>query len=472
MAESIDSLIQRTHDLESAGTIDKAFQVLAETGQEFPDNGDVWAELSRFFATYLDMDKAEESAKVALNLQCSNSATASQSLAYAVDRMHELGRYDLADLLGHLEKAYEKQKIPEVGATLCNVMRANNRIAEACEISEQMLALHPESRSTLINAAKTAFTSGDHQTAYDLIMRGFAIDPLATWWDMVSTFSNPLVAILRKTGKAQEMADYLDRQFSVTPLLNLVTPRCTPWHREHVSAIREERIAMGLESCLFVTMVKSGSVSVSAILNSGFGLVSAAYSLITEKVIPSWARDFNRGGACYVTHFEGNAENIAALKDAGITRAIVNVRDPRQGALSYAHHISRYETDQPQIWSADIHKKPLSERVDYSLETYYRSILTWITEWTEAANEIDITFTTFEEFRRDPDALTEKIINAYGGDRCHFNRDSAFSRNRNTDYHFRRGDIDEWREVFTPKQIEIANDLLPDSFVERFGWRR
>lgn len=472
MADSIDTLIQHAYDLESTGDINGTLQALVEAGQAFPDDGVVWAELSRFFATYVDLDKAEECAKVALTRPFSSSTTASQSLAYAFDRMYEMGRYDLADLQSFLEKAYQKQKTPEVGATLSNIYRRNNCIAEACEISDEILALHPESQPALVNSAKMAFTLDDHKTAYDRIMQGFAIDPHATWWDIVSTFGSAIRSIIRETGKVQEITDYLDRQLLQTPLLNLVTPRCTPLHRSQISALREDRIAKGLPSCVFVPMGKSGSVSVSAILNSGFGLPSVAYSLITERVIPSWARDFNRGGACYVTHLYATPENITALKDAGITRAIVNVRDPRQGALSYAHHLARYDTDQPQIWSIGIHEKPLADRVDYALENYYPDTVSWIEKWVGAANDMDITFTTFEEFRTDPDALTEKVINAYGGDRRYFNRESAFSQNRNTDYHIRRGDIDEWRQVFTPKQIETANDRLPDSFLERFGWQR
>jgi len=28
--------------------------------------------------------------------------------------------------------------------------------------------------------------------------------------------------------------------------------------------------------------------------------------------------------------------------------------------------------------------------------------------------------------------------------------------------HFRKGRINEWREVFSPKQIEIANKMIPE----------
>src|SRR3546814_4250171 len=82
-------------------------------------------------------------------------------------------------------------------------------------------------------------------------------------------------------------------------------------------ALRASRLGRNLPSAAIVTLTKSGSVSVGAILASGFGLPTVTYSLITEAVVPSWAWDFAMGGACYVTHLRPTADSIEQLKLAG-----------------------------------------------------------------------------------------------------------------------------------------------------------
>ena len=38
--------------------------------------------------------------------------------------------------------------------------------------------------------------------------------------------------------------------------------------------------------------------------------------------------------------------------------------------------------------------------------------------------------------------------------------------------HYRKGSLNEWREVFTQEQIEKASNVIPESLFEEFGWER
>jgi hypothetical protein len=45
---------------------------------------------------------------------------------------------------------------------------------------------------------------------------------------------------------------------------------------------------------------------------------------------------------------------------------------------------------------------------------------------------------------------------------------AAPPRDRST--HFRKGQVDEWREVFTPEQSLAASQAMPADLCARFGW--
>lgn len=255
----------------------------------------------------------------------------------------------------------------------------------------------------------------------------------------------------------------------MAPVDDLIDPTPYPMDSMTYARMREASIEKGLPSCLFVPMAKSGSISVGAILNSGFSLVSMTYGL---RVIPSWAREYNKGGACHATHLIGTDENISRLIDAGITKAIVHVRDPRQVILSLVHHKVKYERTFDEVRKYSYVDMPLPEKVDFVFKNNWEKIIEWIELWVEASKRMEITFTTFEDFVTDKDRFIRKVLDAYGGPRDYFDYDAAITQRSGTDYHLRKGLTDEWREAFTPAQYEFANETMPEHFFEMFGWQK
>jgi hypothetical protein len=262
----------------------------------------------------------------------------------------------------------------------------------------------------------------------------------------------------------------LDKLLNDMPLLNLTCDDTSQVDR--LVDLLERRIEQGLKSPLLVTQAKSGSVTLGSIFASGFDLPCFAYSLVNLKVIPSWARDYARGGACYVTHLNATTQNIADLKTAGITRVIVHLRDPRQALISFVHHILRYKDHLPGSADQDFIKLPFGELVDWVLANrgYYYQTIDWIERWVDAANEIDIHFSTFEQFREYPDSVIQDYLRFYGGDPQYFQREKVFVQQEGTDYHFRLGEIHEWREVMTGSQIDRVNGALSSRLRTRFSW--
>jgi hypothetical protein len=62
-------------------------------------------------------------------------------------------------------------------------------------------------------------------------------------------------------------------------------------------------------------------------------------------------------------------------------------------------------------------------------------------------------------------------LDFYGGDPKYFKREHVFTEHEGTDYHFRLGEIDEWRKVMTDSQIEQVNGALSSRLRNKFGWK-
>ena len=94
----------------------------------------------------------------------------------------------------------------------------------------------------------------------------------------------------------------------------------------------------------------------------------------------------------------------------------------------------------------------------------------WIQGWIDAEAEIEVLFSTFESFVTDKRSFTERYLEFYRGPRECFSYENALTDHAGTDYHFRSGQIDEWRTVFPAQQASRLSHWLPDAFKQRFGW--
>jgi hypothetical protein len=95
------------------------------------------------------------------------------------------------------------------------------------------------------------------------------------------------------------------------------------------------------------------------------------------------------------------------------------------------------------------------------LMPFYLTRLKWIQGWVSAASELNIMFSTFEEFVRDRETFIESYLEFYGAPRHHFSYEDATRVSEGIDYHYRLGLIDEWRKVFPPDLARDLNELLP-----------
>jgi hypothetical protein len=212
---------------------------------------------------------------------------------------------------------------------------------------------------------------------------------------------------------------------------------------------------------------------VARIFNSGFSLPSVMYSVVTSRVMENWARDYERGGASYTTHLAPRADSAGRLKRAGINKLIVHVRDPRQSILSFVHHLDLYPDHLVAVKRVAEKAAPdgdMAAKTEAVLGEYDKSVK-WIEGWVGLSSEFEILFSTFEDFVTDRAAFVDRYLAFYGGPTEYFDRDAALTDHSGTDYHFRSGKVDEWREVLPAHLAKTLTDRLPEPLMERFNWR-
>ena len=324
-----------------------------------------------------------------------------------------------------------------------------------------------------IAALISAHANEDYVRAYGHLRQTLSLDTPRALHRLINEFSPQLTKVLDETKHAPDVAAWLDHEFRPNSVVNYLTGGdFSRENKEKARRRREQLIDNDIPSCALVTMGKSGSVTISQILQAGFDLVGTAYSLVNLQVVPAWARDFARGGAFYCTHLIATPENVAALKDAGLTKIILHARDPRQVILSYVHHCERYPNERPELLAIGFDDMSMEERIDWFLGKPWRHFIEWLNLWIQAMDKLDVRVFTFEEFVADRDTYVDRLIAAYGGDPIRFDRTAALADATGKDFHRRKGQTDEWRDVFTPAQIERVNRDMRDEFFEKFGWKR
>ena len=314
----------------------------------------------------------------------------------------------------------------------------------------------------------TAYLAQRFDAAVDIFLDALKGDPDGAFRHFALNAAGQLPQAVVESSRVDEVAARLDAMIGDHPNIHLICPEA-PGEIGRRIAMRERNIDVGLPSMVLVSMGKSASIAVANIFNSGFRLPTFAYSLFNLQVIESWARDFARGGVSYTTHLDPSRETVARLKRAGISRIIVHVRDPRQTLLSLVHHFDKYP-DQLVIYREQAKDAPSLSARAMSVLPLYMSSINWVRGWLDLDGEIEILFSTFEDFIKDRASFVERYLEFYGADRRHFSMEDAFGEHTGIDNHFRRGLTDEWRQVFSREDAAYLSSLLPLRAKERFGW--
>jgi hypothetical protein len=247
----------------------------------------------------------------------------------------------------------------------------------------------------------------------------------------------------------------------------------------------DQRIAdargRGMPGILINTVPKSASESIWNRFAEGFGLAQGHISLCLYPdctVIPNRAAFAAEGGLIAKEHLPASSHNLTALKNAGLDKVLFHLRDPRQVVLSWTHFVRddvsmrlmgplwRKVVPPASVLAGDFNKV-----LDWSVDNFLPMLVKFVQGWQKVAEDreigIDVQFFTFEHFLEAPDTYFKDAFAFLGLDPAQFNADAEAEI-----VHLRRGEIEEWREIFSIEQKNRAWHALPADLAETHGWRK
>ncbi len=168
-------------------------------------------------------------------------------------------------------------------------------------------------------------------------------------------------------------------------------------------------------------------------------------------------------------HIDLNPSNLQLLK-SDCPRIVLHLRDPRQALLSMVHYMIRglKEVDAHfPTWitpapPADLFQGSLSGAIDWHLANLLPNMLEWIERWlchAESGESPAVLVTQYQDLRENVQTVVGRILNFY-----QIAADAYISMEVPKDRHtlYRKGELEEWRAVFSPTQQKICANLMAD----------
>ncbi|MEE8501813.1 MAG: hypothetical protein V3S23_03775 [Kiloniellales bacterium] len=344
---------------------------------------------------------------------------------------------------------------------------------KAEEVYKRILDAMPDNAETVAMMASIAFCKGEDRAGQEYLDQAIglsraAIQRMPQDLGMRASLVNLLLARGR-ISEAEALMSGLD--IPLNPM------RATD---EEFFARRAAGIGDNLPLMVISTLPKSASESIWNQLAEGLGLAQCYLSLGLFPdccLVPARVAEAAEGGLVTKEHIAPTAHNLAAFAQSGIERVIVHHRDPRQATLSWAH-FARDDINRrlmAPLWRkivppAQVLGGDLGGQIDWCIENYLPLLVRFLADWRAADADperpISVLFMSFEKFRAEPAGYFERVLEFYGVPRERFAAEAQAEV-----VHLRKGEIDEWRGVFTEAQRRRAWDSIPGDLAEAFGWR-
>ncbi len=345
---------------------------------------------------------------------------------------------------------------------LGNILLQLKKNDEACQSYERAIELQPD----LIEAYS--------QRGEALGIQG-QIDNLVDWYQKAVQIHPKSVELHFKLGNALMLQGKQNEAFR-------------SYYRSNQIKFIEDRSHGNIGRMCFITLAKSASTYI----------FNALQNLINNCD--------NADNPRYLTIFEGNTSYLQLLTEEPYKnstsnlvsahlyaepynlltisliadRLIVNVRDPRQVTLSQVHHNNLYRYNRSPVHIFNCSQLPknyfcmsLTEQISWQIDNWaLPGAIKWIESWLDAEENPSfypkILFTSQEDLVENSQELFNTILDFYEIDRSRFTMPPPPKFKPGT--HYRTGNVDEWRDVFTPEQAEKASSMIPNRLLDRFGW--
>jgi hypothetical protein len=227
--------------------------------------------------------------------------------------------------------------------------------------------------------------------------------------------------------------------------------------QEHRTCVRAR--ARGVPGILIASLPKSASEFLSSTLATALRAAIVRVTIgdpFLGTVSAAWAAEVTAGGCVTHDHFAGSEQNLAALRDAGVKRVVVQVRDPR--AVFWSLQRMQWEYDRQSLTPDPDGRKACQ---------VVRMLANWIETWIRARTAgYPVTFVRFKELTTEPTTVMRRILEESGAGRFAAELNEVLRRRQEQDRpsnNFRTGDDEAWRIVVSPEQTTEVWEVIPPS---------
>ncbi len=371
------------------------------------------------------------------------------------------------------EDAARRQQVDQAFVRARN-LQGEGELDEAIRIYEQILLRFPQHSDSLTLLASASYQRGDDIQGEAYVNRAIEAQRyiLQRLPDAPTAWA-PLANLLLAR-EAHDEAETICRRLNLP--LNTIRS-----DRQSFLSRRNQAMLSGLPPMLITTLPKSASESIWNRLAEGLGLAQSHISIGLFPdccILGPRARDFAQGGVISKEHVAATRHNLAMLREAGIRKVLVHLRDPRQAVISWAHFVRNDVSMRllAPIWRkivppAAVLAKDLDAVIDWSLENYLTLQIDWVQTWVTVADDeaagVELLFLDFEGFTQDSEGYLQQVLGFFRI------APEAFDQARGAaaeDIHLRRGETDEWRQVLSKAQQARALEIMTPELCQRFGW--
>ncbi len=352
--------------------------------------------------------------------------------------------------------------------------QSQGMLVDARRLYEDLLKREPRHSQALIMLGSIAYQQGEELQGDAYIDRAIEVvqehrSHMPGDHGLQANLTNLLFA-RQRPAEAEEIAARL--RFPINPIRS---------SQAEFMERAESGTARNIPLLLINTVPKSASETIWNQLAEGLGIAQGHLSIAVYPdccLIPDRLRAAGRGGMIAKEHIPATPFNLQALADHGLTRMIFHLRDPRQVVLSWAHFVRDDVSMRMMgpIWRKIVPPAPVLKGsqeglVDWCIAHFLPPLIRFIADWRQVGQDpnsgLQITFLSYEQFLAEPSDYFGQALDALGVERDLFNPGAQAEV-----VHLRKGQVDEWRDVFTKKQKAAAWEAMPKELCKAFGWQK
>jgi hypothetical protein len=341
--------------------------------------------------------------------------------------------------------------------------------AETQALRDQLAAVGSENRD--LKTYSTALAEQLNSVGFELQCSREATEKQRQLTKVFVTRLQYLQGRLKSAGEGVELGKLLDE---VSAIATDAAPGTRAWKRTQTPAV------------LIAGLPKSASTFLVNAIHNGLAKPEVAGGL-QGGVFPDFVIcqegfiRLQKERLISHTHLSPMRTNLLELGARfKLDRMIVHVRDPRQALLSWIHFVVPVIRDMDPVQAIhygmpdDYLSRDFSRQADWQIEYWLPKLVYWMEGWMDAPSNpwftTKIHYSTFERMKQDQKAFFDGILDFYEIERDLF--DYPEQPKAPGHFNFRKGDVDEWRAVFSAEQVARVNNLVPSRLLDFFGWTR